>query len=267
MGNPTLTSGSKLYNTVKFGLGASRQDTFYRGYFLRTIDGVGAGQENLITDYNGATRTATVNPSFTKLPDQTTHFFIQPPYSVHMPYRGGVEMRTNTKAIGHVTSRQTKRYFRYQAGKGVHFSFGLNFGKPTDGVVKRAGQFDDANGIFWEYRDGEMYAVRRNSNNPLAGVVKTVKGSNIIKGTGTKLNTIPAVVLNFTTDGTINDFELEQKVIKTTEVVVKLTPKGQAQTTLSLNTDPGSNPSTGYIFNSTYDIITVLQTLGNGYSI
>ena len=267
MGDPTLTSGSKLYNTVKFGLGASRQDTFYRGYFLRTIDGVGAGQENLITDYNGATRTATVNPSFTILPDQTTHFFIQPPYSVHMPYRGGVEMRTNTKAIGHVTSRQTKRYFRYQAGKGVHFSFGLNFGKPTDGVVKRAGQFDDANGIFWEYRDGEMYAVRRNSNNPLTGVVKTVKGSPIIKGTGTKLNTIPAVTLNFTTDGTINDFELEQKVIKTTEVVVKLTPSGGSQTTLALNTDPGSNPSSGYIFNSTYDIITVLQTLGNGDAI
>ena len=264
MGNPTLSSGSTTYNTVKFGLGASKQDAFYRGYFLRTIDGVGAGQENLITDYNGATRTATINPSFTTLPDQSTHFFIQPPYSVHMPYRGGVEMRTNTKAIGHVTARQTKRYFRYQAGKGVHFSFGLNFGEPTDGVVKRGGQFDDANGIFWEYRDGEMYACRRNSNNPLTGVVKTVKGSPIIKGTGTKLNTIPATVLNFVTDGTINDFELGQAVIKKTQVVVKLTPSGGAQTTLALNTDPGANPGAGYIYNSTSDIITVLVPLGNG---
>jgi len=45
-------------------------------------------------------------------------------YVIQRPYDGGVSMSTATNSMGSQTIRQTRRYFRYQSGKGLQFSTG-----------------------------------------------------------------------------------------------------------------------------------------------
>ena len=47
--------------------------------------------------------------------------------SLHRPYDGGVNFTAGTPYHGNQLIRQTRRYFRYQSGKGVQFSTGSNF--------------------------------------------------------------------------------------------------------------------------------------------
>jgi hypothetical protein len=44
--------------------------------------------------------------------------------SIHRPYDGGVKFSTGTSAPGSRIVRQTRKYFRYQSGKGIQFSTG-----------------------------------------------------------------------------------------------------------------------------------------------
>jgi hypothetical protein len=46
--------------------------------------------------------------------------------SIHRPFDGGVSFSTGTPYHGNQLIRQTRRYFRYQSGKGVQFSTGTN---------------------------------------------------------------------------------------------------------------------------------------------
>ncbi len=50
--------------------------------------------------------------------------------SIHRPFDGGVNFSTGTPYHGNQLIRQTRRYFRYQSGKGVQFSTGTNL-KPA----------------------------------------------------------------------------------------------------------------------------------------
>lgn len=45
-------------------------------------------------------------------------------YVQHRPYDGGVSLTTGNNTMGSQTIRQTRRYFRYQSGKGIQFSTG-----------------------------------------------------------------------------------------------------------------------------------------------
>jgi len=45
-------------------------------------------------------------------------------YIQHRPLDGGVSLTTMSNAMGMATIRQTRRYFRYQSGKGIQFSTG-----------------------------------------------------------------------------------------------------------------------------------------------
>jgi hypothetical protein len=45
-------------------------------------------------------------------------------YVVHRPFDGGVSISTATNSMGSQVIRQTRRYFRYQSGKGIQFSTG-----------------------------------------------------------------------------------------------------------------------------------------------
>jgi len=55
-------------------------------------------------------------------------------YIQHRPLDGGVSLTTLGNAMGLQTIRQTRRYFRYQSGKGIQFSTGAKF-TPTYDVV------------------------------------------------------------------------------------------------------------------------------------
>jgi hypothetical protein len=60
-----------------------------------------------------------------------TFVYVRPEgYSLHRPFDGGVEMSVGAKtSLGQII-RQTRKYFRYQSGKGLQTSAGINF-KPS----------------------------------------------------------------------------------------------------------------------------------------
>ncbi len=60
-----------------------------------------------------------------------TFIYVRPEgYSLHRPFDGGVEMSVGANtSLGQIV-RQTRKYFRYQSGKGIQTSFGINF-KPS----------------------------------------------------------------------------------------------------------------------------------------
>lgn len=51
--------------------------------------------------------------------------------SIHRPFDGGVNFTAGTPYNGTQTIRQTRRYFRYQSGKGMQFSTGSNLMPPV----------------------------------------------------------------------------------------------------------------------------------------
>ena len=60
-----------------------------------------------------------------------TFVYVRPQgYSLHRPFDGGVEMSTGVGTSNAQIIRQTRKYFRYQSGKGLQTSAGINF-KPT----------------------------------------------------------------------------------------------------------------------------------------
>jgi len=51
-------------------------------------------------------------------------------FSVHRPFDGGVEIAAGTSPYSQVM-RQTRKYFRYQSGKGIQTSLAINFNPPV----------------------------------------------------------------------------------------------------------------------------------------
>ena len=72
-----------------------------------------------------------------------TFIYVRPEgYSLHRPFDGGVEMSVGANtSLGQIV-RQTRKYFRYQSGKGIQTSCGINF-KPSidlESMVQFGGQ-------------------------------------------------------------------------------------------------------------------------------
>lgn len=60
-----------------------------------------------------------------------TKVYVRPDgYSVHRPFDGGVEISAGTSPNSQVL-RQTRKYFRYQSGKGIQTSLAINFNPPV----------------------------------------------------------------------------------------------------------------------------------------
>ena len=56
-----------------------------------------------------------------------TYIYVRPDgYFLHRPFDGGMEMGTSNSPDG-LICRQTRKYFRYQSGKGIQTSFAINF--------------------------------------------------------------------------------------------------------------------------------------------
>ena len=61
-----------------------------------------------------------------------TALYVKPSsYALHRPFDGGVEINPGTSADSSVV-RQTRRYFRYQSGKGLQYSTATNFNPPIE---------------------------------------------------------------------------------------------------------------------------------------
>ena len=108
------------------------------------------------------------------------------------PQDGGMVMTTNDTQPNSSIIRQSRKYFRYQSGKGVQVSFAVAFNNPDQpnaGIANRAGVFDDQNGAFYEWDGTTLWAVRRSSTRQLTGTVSITNGSGAITGSGTVFTT------------------------------------------------------------------------------
>ena len=62
-----------------------------------------------------------------------TFIYVRPQgYALHRPFDGGVEMSTGANISLGIIVRQTRKYFRYQSGKGIQTSCGINFQPSID---------------------------------------------------------------------------------------------------------------------------------------
>lgn len=88
-GNVDLTAGGSVFHdgrsntaqgggasTITLDAAASATDDIYNGSTITTTGGTGSGQTNVISDYNGTTKVATVSTAWTTQPDATTTFTI-----------------------------------------------------------------------------------------------------------------------------------------------------------------------------------------------
>lgn len=108
------------------------------------------------------------------------------------PQDGGITMTTNDTQPNSRIVRQSRKYFRYQSGKGVQVSFAVAFNnpaQPTTNIANRAGVFDDQNGAFFEWDGGTLWAVRRASVRQLTGTVTVTADSGNFTGTSTAFTT------------------------------------------------------------------------------
>ena len=140
------------------------------------------------------------------------------------PQDGGMVMTTNDTQPNSSIVRQSRKYFRYQSGKGVQVSFAVAFNNPDQpnvGIANRAGVFDDQNGAFYEWDGGTLWAVRRSSTRQLTGTVGLTNGSAAITGSGTAFST-----------------ELE--------VNGRIVIKGQSYKVLVINSDTGIEVAPAY---------------------
>jgi hypothetical protein len=108
------------------------------------------------------------------------------------PYDGGITMTTNDTQPNSRIVRQSRKYFRYQSGKGVQVSFAVAFNNPAQpvtGIANRAGVYDDQNGAFWEWDGSTLWAVRRSSVRQLTGTITVTNGTGNFQGSGTSFTT------------------------------------------------------------------------------
>ncbi len=114
---------------------------------IRKITAIGSDTQITI-DRPFATAYTNVSYSY------ATFLYVRPQgYSLHRPFDGGVEMSTGVGTSWASIVRQTRKYFRYQSGKGLQTSFGINF-KPTIDVEKGFERYIDwlQSSSYWQTR-------------------------------------------------------------------------------------------------------------------
>mgnify|MGYP001181852268 CR=1 FL=1 len=87
----TGTSQGGGPNTIVLDAAASMEDGYYDDMLVRTTGGTGANQWSKIVDYDGATRTATIEGTWAVTPDATTTFTVIPDKGWYVEYTGYVK--------------------------------------------------------------------------------------------------------------------------------------------------------------------------------
>jgi hypothetical protein len=220
-GASTVSSGSILQNGViiypgAFFTGANIPYTAVKGFGNTTVQVINSAEHGLKvnntvsvvnfanTAMNGAWTIATVSnsKSFECTTISTTlattytttgNVYVRPNGIAYAKaYDGGMTMTTNDTQPNSSIIRQSRKYFRYQSGKGLQISFAVAFNNPsqaTSNIANRAGAFDDQNGAFWEWDGNTLWAVRRSSTRQLTGTVTLNNGSQTVTGAGTSFST------------------------------------------------------------------------------
>jgi hypothetical protein len=112
------------FNTQGTGTAFSLVNSIPVGPIIRRITAVGSDTQ-ITVDRPYANPYTAVGYSF------PTFVYVRPQgYSLHRPFDGGVEMSVGAGTSYGQIIRQTRKYFRYQSGKGIQTSAGINF-KPS----------------------------------------------------------------------------------------------------------------------------------------
>jgi hypothetical protein len=224
VGTGTVTAGSILQNGVAvipgaFFTGAALPITAVKTFGNTTVQVItqtahGLEVNNTISVVNFATGAVngaqtiaarsnaraieyTISSSPTAGSSSAGNVYVRPQGIAYaQPQDGGIVMTTNDTQPNSRIVRQSRKYFRYQSGKGVQVSFAVAFNnpaQPTANIQNRAGVFDDQNGAFFEWDGGTFWACRRSSTRQLTGTITVTNGSGAISGTGTAFNTETSV--------------------------------------------------------------------------
>lgn len=114
---------------------------------------------------------------------QTTGLLLRPDgFALHRPYDGGVELIPPTNPDSQMI-RQTRKYFRYQSGKGIQVSFAVNF-SPTSQIdsFTRAGEIGTVVTRFPHRLSQDLFVTMSGSTNTNNDVIGT-KILNVTVGT------------------------------------------------------------------------------------
>ena len=128
-GSVSTTSGEKevIGTDTRFLTLFKRFDKIYidNGAYVqeKTVDIVST--DTKMTLFEDATATTTNNDYY-----YLSQIALRPDgYNLHKPFDGGVDITAGTSPNGRI-ARQTRKYFRYQSGKGIQTSFAINFNPP-----------------------------------------------------------------------------------------------------------------------------------------
>ena len=105
-------------------------------------------------------------------------------YSLHKSFDGGVDITAGTSPNSRI-ARQTRKYFRYQSGKGLQTSFAINFNPPK--IVKNLIQ---ANGTTATVDTQEQHNLKVGDQVTIDGAIVST-GINTYNGTFT-VQTVPS---------------------------------------------------------------------------
>jgi hypothetical protein len=120
----TGNTGALDFTTQGTGLAFTLTRTTPVGPIIRRIAAIGSDTQ-ITVDRPYASAYNAIGYSY------PTFVYVRPEgYSLHRPFDGGVEMSVGSgTSLGQIV-RQTRKYFRYQSGKGLQTSCGINF-KPS----------------------------------------------------------------------------------------------------------------------------------------
>ncbi len=117
-------TGAVDFTTTGTGTDFSLTKTIPASPIIRRITAIGSDTQVTVDRAYASTYTA-VSYAY------STFIYTRPQgYNLHRPFDGGVEMSVGIGTSWAQIIRQTRKYFRYQSGKGLQTSFGINF-KPT----------------------------------------------------------------------------------------------------------------------------------------
>jgi hypothetical protein len=113
-----------VFSTQGVGTTFTLTETIPVGPIIRRITAIGSDTQ-ITVDRPYASAFNAVSYSY------PTFIYVRPQgYSLHRPFDGGVEMSAGSGTSLAQIIRQTRKYFRYQSGKGLQTSCGINF-KPS----------------------------------------------------------------------------------------------------------------------------------------
>ena len=112
-------------------------------------------------------------------------------YSLHKPFDGGVDITAGTSPTSRI-ARQTRKYFRYQSGKGLQTSFAINFNPP-----KLVRNLIRASGTTATVDTQEQHNLKVNDNIKIEGATVST-GTNTYNGTFTVTSVIDEFQFTYT---------------------------------------------------------------------